>query len=137
MQFQLETDELNLLANVSLERVNATSAQASSADRLKSGSDAEQYPGDTTNCWTRSWPATCDSTPMNSNNQQTSLLARSVALGMKSAGERRAEDEMQRKLALLERVLERGRRGLCHGLKAVPQRQRLLERKSYENPSGN
>jgi len=44
MKFHLEVDELNLLANVLLERVSATSTQASSASRLKSDSDAEQDP---------------------------------------------------------------------------------------------
>lgn len=109
MQFHLETDEFNLLANVLLERVSATSTQASSASRLKSDSNSEQD-------------------PRRHNELLDKVLARDLRFDfdeLEQVGDLLASEkctlrdevlrqpnaarkmELQRKLALLERVLER------------------------------
>jgi len=109
MQFHLETDELNLLANVLLERVSATSTRASSASHRKSDSDAEQD-------------------PRHYNDLLDKVLARDLRFDFDElqqvanllAGKKRSlrdeiarqpnavlKTELQREQALLERVLER------------------------------
>ena len=109
MQFHLETDELNLLANVLLERVSATSAQACSPGRIKSDSDSErdrqQYNGLLDKVLVRD--LRFDAGEL----EQTAELLAGKKRNLKDEIARQPNAmlkmELQQKLALLERVLER------------------------------
>lgn len=108
MQFHLETDELNLLANVMLEQVSATSAQASSASRLKLDGNLEQdrlrYNKLLDMVLTRDLRFDADEL-----EQVADLLAAEKCRVRDEIAQQpnALKMELQRRLALLERVLER------------------------------
>ena len=109
MQLHLEIDELNLLANILMERISTLSTQASAGSRKKSGAqsqpDTRQYNGLLDKVLARDLRFDSDELEQLADflaaqkRELTSEFARQYHVTLR--------DELLRRLSLLERVLEK------------------------------
>ena len=109
MQFHLEIDELNLLANVLMERIGAMPANAASADSIKSGTSGVPDPKRYNDLLDKVLARDLIFDPDELECVADLLTAKKRSLRDEIARQFSAllKAELQKKLAVLERVQER------------------------------
>lgn len=109
MQLHLETDELNLLANILLERVGTISAQASSAGSVQSDRSVGQSPRFFDDILDKvlARDLRLDSDELEGVADLLRAQKRTLTEGIAHPENAAHKIEQQQKLGLLERVLER------------------------------
>ena len=136
MQLHLETDELDLLANVLMERIGAMAAQAASAGSPKSGiglaPDPQRYDDLLDKVLARDLKFDSDELEYVADL----LTARSAASAMRlrASSAPVLKTELQKKLAVLERVLEQVDEALRHDLSRTPRLAESARGESAEVP---